>query len=107
LSLQMSGLPAALRAPGLDGSNLVNCLGREGDGLLFGEVCLCPNAIEDVKTVSQGLFEHLRLAPVSPGGSDANNPHDSLIDRERGLDPCHISILTEIRQDGKGRGSTV
>lgn len=74
-------------------SRLVDSLMSECVGGLLAQVCLGSDPIEDAETFSESSFENLRVAAPGPRRTNADLAHQPLIDRERGLHFCHISIL--------------
>src|SRR5437588_2909 len=60
---------------------------------LVVESGLGADAVDDAEALAEGGLQYFRVAATHASSTDADLPHEALIDREGGFDLCHLSIL--------------
>lgn len=83
------------------GTNLMDRFGCDIDSLFVREPGLGSDPLDDAKPLSESGLQNLRLALVRASGADPHLSHETLVDRERRLHPCHPAILPYFPISGK------
>ena len=76
-------------------ARLVLRLDRQRDGLVVGELCPLPEALDEIEAEipAEGLLDHLAVAPARSCCAHLHGSKDFLVDRERRPHFRHHGIL--------------